>query len=475
MLLGVSVTRIPGSTRGVVNFTTVEEVQVDCPVGSWCTAGRIIPCVQGTYNRYPRQTSVDSCTYCPEGATTVVPASTQLEDCVCAPGYYNRNPTGLAVRASDCVPCVAGTDCQHANITVAKLPILPGWFRYSPNSTDVRKCEDFNINANCSADELMTICYHTTSGCQGTLDEAQVSINVTVDLGDNLTATYQTTDVVNLMELSHRDYADIECAPTLYGPFCQLCLQWDEYDSQATTMFNDEVYYYQRADSESKAECKPCRLRDRWTSIATITSMCLFFLLILWLSKKLLLMKKRSGGLKQKSKFAKRIEKGREIFARVELGAKLKQAWEFMVMVSLLEDVYQLSLPATVQTTTRTVSMVVMPINPKFFQEEGAYILQCLSIHTYANRALAFRAWMCMCSPQRPTLRRMQVRDDARLLDVRAGGHDRRRRHLQRHHAPLKGHALRREVVSSLLHRGVPALLGQDHHLCLLAGETSPR
>ena len=103
-----------------------------------------------------------------------------------------------------CCTCPVGSDCSGGAITLADLPILPGYFRRSFDHIDVRRCPD--AAANCRGGK--STCLSTTSACQG--------------------------------GRSH----DAICRPGLTGIFCRSCVEADEYFSSAERGVN--------------ATCKPC-------------------------------------------------------------------------------------------------------------------------------------------------------------------------------------------------------------------------
>ena len=94
----------------------------------------------------------EGCEPCPANAEpqglASISASTSLKTCVCKPGYYDA--AGERNEA-ECEICKGGTDCKAdvKGITLATLPLLPGYFRSSPLSDDLRRCPDFGEGSGC--------------------------------------------------------------------------------------------------------------------------------------------------------------------------------------------------------------------------------------------------------------------------------------------------------------------------------------
>ena len=73
-----------------------------CPAGSFCSFASVnaTVCPLGTYST---ASGADSCTPCPLNATTTSTNSTSVNSCVCAAGFFGRNPT--------CLLCPRGHYC----------------------------------------------------------------------------------------------------------------------------------------------------------------------------------------------------------------------------------------------------------------------------------------------------------------------------------------------------------------------------
>ena len=150
-----------------------------CEPGAWCSAGKAIACVPNTFNEELGADDQSACQPCPENAVTLSAGASRFEECVCARGYFadtrllpalqrlraaelSTEERGAAFRLNAsrfCLNCVSGAACQardaatEAGVTLETLPLLPGYWRVSPGSLDIRSCGD-NMPG-------------TTPGCKG--------------------------------------------------------------------------------------------------------------------------------------------------------------------------------------------------------------------------------------------------------------------------------------------------------------------
>ena len=67
--------------------------------------------------------------------------------CTCGKGDFRRlDPPALEGNTTSttfigqCLPCPEGTSCVKPGVTVEKLPVKPGYWRSSVNSSNVVKC-----------------------------------------------------------------------------------------------------------------------------------------------------------------------------------------------------------------------------------------------------------------------------------------------------------------------------------------------
>ena len=110
----------------------------ECPAGSWCSAGVLIPCGTATYNDQPGASNQGACTQCPDNAVSVQGAS-RVAECECNARYYNERS---ASETPKCMLCGAGAACKVRGVTVATLPLDAGYWRLSPESTEIKRCPD---------------------------------------------------------------------------------------------------------------------------------------------------------------------------------------------------------------------------------------------------------------------------------------------------------------------------------------------
>ena len=117
----------------------------DCYPGSWCSAGMNIKCPRDTYGELSGQRNQGACKPCPEFSESQ-PGSSSETMCVCRKGYYsiNRDPSEV-VR---CAKCPSGTNCDTNGTTIFTLQsaILPGYYRYTNRSAEIRRCPDYRNN-----------------------------------------------------------------------------------------------------------------------------------------------------------------------------------------------------------------------------------------------------------------------------------------------------------------------------------------
>ena len=179
-----------GTTSFRSMMSSADECEL-CPKGFWCSSGRPIPCSVGSYNSVRGADDLSDCKQCVDFASTRGPGQTSLSDCECEIAFYALwNQTDLS-----CERCPVGARCDEPGVELESLPLDPGYWRSSKNTTDVRRCP-------------------------GSLDGSACTGNFT------------------------------GCAPFTGGPYCGQC------DAEAmSAQFGDELYYYH----QEKQECRLCR------------------------------------------------------------------------------------------------------------------------------------------------------------------------------------------------------------------------
>ena len=203
------------ATRGLVAVEVVEEeYEATCPAGSWCSVGIMVACPQNTYNDNVNAKSQGACTACPDNAVTRGTSASHASACVCASTYFacptacieqpdggsstdrvchcpdNATSSDMCSAASDgsgmeCLPCPLGSRCDEPGFTLCSLDLVPGYWRQTNTSLDLRTCPDHSSSNDSS------------SGCQGGRGASP-------------------------------------CKPELTGPYCQLCAEENTYYVAAT-------------------------------------------------------------------------------------------------------------------------------------------------------------------------------------------------------------------------------------------------
>lgn len=119
-----------------------------CDVGNGIvrdTSGeRCAPCEPG---RYKPALGNDFCLACPYGEwSTTKPdlGAVSVDECGCSAQFYlppPATPSSLQGAVQECAKCpVAGTACNRSGVTLASLPLLPGFWRAHSSSTIIRAC-----------------------------------------------------------------------------------------------------------------------------------------------------------------------------------------------------------------------------------------------------------------------------------------------------------------------------------------------
>ena len=177
----------------------------ECPAGSWCSAGVLIPCGNGTYNDQRNAFNQGACVQCPANAVSVQGAS-RVAECQCNAEYYN-NASGIP----KCIRCGAGAACKVGvrGVTVATLPLKAGYWRLSPESTEIKRCPD--------------AAHGSESACVG---------------GEGTSAPAATRRQLG---------SSNACRASTTGPYCQVC------DDEAADGSGSRLYY-----SRSTRTCKEC-------------------------------------------------------------------------------------------------------------------------------------------------------------------------------------------------------------------------
>ena len=150
------------STGKTVRRNQTLEEQQTCPVGHWCTGGMVVACERDFFNPTQGASNQMACVPCPTHSSTAALASIHARQCKCVRGYYDATPDHNVTASPQCYPCPIGTLCNHVGVTLATLPLKPGYYRTSAAATNIVRCPD--AGAGCGA---AIECLHSRSGCAG--------------------------------------------------------------------------------------------------------------------------------------------------------------------------------------------------------------------------------------------------------------------------------------------------------------------
>ena len=133
-----------------------------CHTGSWCSAGNNISCPKDTYNNLTGQNSQEVCIPCADNAVAD-PGSSSVSACKCVKDYYDfiDDPGDV-----ECRRCPIGSACEEeSGHTLASLPLQPGYWRTSNQSSDVKRCPDASSgDASACANMNGQLCRPWTTG-----------------------------------------------------------------------------------------------------------------------------------------------------------------------------------------------------------------------------------------------------------------------------------------------------------------------
>ena len=104
------------------------------------------PCPVNTYNPAERGASLTACLACPSNTVTHGTGSVDELQCVAAPGFVTVQPGELlpgdtVATARVAQPCGAGFNCTFGAPSVAAMAVLPGYWRSTSWTWNVRVCQ----------------------------------------------------------------------------------------------------------------------------------------------------------------------------------------------------------------------------------------------------------------------------------------------------------------------------------------------
>ena len=338
----------PGTFGESSNLTSQEECTL-CTAGAWCSGGLFIACAEGSFNPHEGSNSSFACQPCPSAySTTRAAGATELKHCLCLPGYVHSIQNDSTVR---CRPCPPGASCDRLGTSAETLFTLPGFYRPSSETLDVRKCDDWLRNCSWSA------CLDSTSGCRGGSSQLET------------------------------------CPPTLHGPFCALCNASALQNSSGSSSASGGRAFYvdatQGTDSSAIAHCEYCGWTQLWVwlllagvSISIVLSHAALFTL-----------RRRSqrdlGPTSSSKRMVVNIAKWVHLALKISSG-DIKLVVAFLLVATSVGDVYRVEFP---QETRALLAMVRIPINLGLDDVFDGYMFECIGLRGYVPRAIA---WMSL-------------------------------------------------------------------------------
>ena len=277
-----------------------------CSPGSWCTSDAEIACGENTYSPRPGSSQQTDCLRCPERTSTLGHhGATDILNCSCSEGYYQASLSFTEGRPEciyPCCTCPIGTTCDDLDsVTLPDLPIKSGYYRLSAGTIDVRRCPD--AAANCSG---RSECQTSSSGCAGGRSGGGADL----------------------------------CQPGLGGPFCRLCVE--------------DYHFYVSADDEQVAHCKPCEeVSNSPNMVVLVVVACTAGLFACALSA--LVYRAR-----QKRKLRAWLREAHTaFFATFTLHIKFKILVGFYQIITKIEGVYDLFLPAEIRELLLQLQLII--------------------------------------------------------------------------------------------------------------------
>ena len=222
---------------------------------------------------------------------------------MCKPDFYDADATDDGI---DCQRCTVGMNCEGVGAALLDLPVLPGYFRVSNTSTDVRRCPDASAGCDGSSE-----CVESISGCAGT--NTSHGANRTCDGGGMGCAL---------------------CHKGLTGVYCQQCV--------------DPAHYYVSMADGKPATCKPCE--DSLDQTIGLGAGALLIVLLLCTGLRLCWLKAVSQAQKEVLK---------RWMSVLLSGNQIKIAIGFYMIATKIDNVYEVGLPEDVIRFLDSISVVL--------------------------------------------------------------------------------------------------------------------
>ena len=284
-----------------------------CPEGKWCSTSAAVACPSGFYNPLEGQDSALACIRCPPNSGTLAEGATRRAQCVCDAWSYDADPAvevdqellritadnAITMRADavDCQSCTVGVDCSRPGSRLGDLDLSRGFWRPSGDSRDVRRCPDASVGCMWRG-AFSSVCQNSLSGCRGGPDP------------------------------------DALCVPgsNLSGAFCRLCP--NEIDGMRV--------YYKAARAgrfNTAASCASCEGEQVVQRILSMYVVVAIAAVLVWVV--LLVAARRTPAWIPKQ--------ARRLWRASTPSVKLKSVIGFYIIVTKIEDVYEVSLPSEVR------------------------------------------------------------------------------------------------------------------------------
>ena len=226
----------------------------------------------------------------------------------------------------DCCPCPIGTDCNAAillPITLADLPLSPGYFRPNSSSIDVRRCPD--AAANCDVAE--STCLNSTSACVGGRDTKR------------------------------------GCLPGINGTFCRGC--------------EDPNSFYVGAVEGAYATCRPCVEVVSGGTLEVVIVAAIVLAVGMILSALYALYVRVLARAGRDDEVANLSQALHDFTTRHTLTCKAKILVGFYMIATKIEDVYEVFLPPDVRLLLSRMRVVALVHRSRRLHASAALLDAC--------------------------------------------------------------------------------------------------
>ena len=324
-----------GSFSSATNLTSATEC-ISTDPGFYAPTGSThqTPCRVDTFNPHAEQSSDAACVSCPTNSITDGEiGQLSITACVCKRDYYDTDDD---LKQVNCSACPSGTDClQAAGNTLVSLPVKRGYYRLHSRSIDVRHCPD--AEANCSN---AFGCKESTSGCRGTVEPE----------GNSSLAAGRRLQAGN---------SSLGCHDDLMGVFCRICVPRED----------GVRVHYSPGTTSRRTHCRECRemARDNIVRFIGFVALTAALILLLLGAYEVILSHTRKQQL-------------RRAWQAFTPHNKLKILIGFYMIVTKVDDVYAIEMPAEVKALLNTFAIGI-----SFGFNGLGSVLECLGMPRYTD------------------------------------------------------------------------------------------